>query len=55
VTHDELALDLEPDDKEKQHHEAVVDPVLKRQMEDGVAPGNADLRVREVEVGFRPG
>ena len=30
---DELALDLEPDDEEEERHQAVVDPLLQREVE----------------------
>ena len=40
----QLALDLEADDKEEDHHQPVVDPVVEGELEDGVAP--ADTRYR---------
>ena len=55
LPHQHLALDLQSDHEEEDGHQAVVDPVVHRVLEDAAASGEAHLQVKQVLIGLVEG
>ena len=51
----ELALDLQTDDEEEQHHRQVVHPLAQVELDDVVVQFDPGLEVPEIEVALGPG
>jgi hypothetical protein len=55
LTHEQLALDLQPHHEEEDRHEAVVDPVVQVEGDPVLAQVQAEGLVDQALVGLRPG
>jgi hypothetical protein len=54
LAQDDFALDLQPDHKEEDDHQAIVHPVGERVVEGPCADRQSDVRMPEIMVGTRP-